>query len=97
MLNLLLPILRNGFANLEMRKTDAAISNFTKAHELEPGNTIPVKELMELYFNYRQYAKAVELAQLCKDCAKAERIIALSYFQQKELCKSRKSIACTYC
>lgn len=84
--------IENGFANLEMRKTDAAIGNFTKAHELEPGNTIPVKELMELYFNYRQYAKAVELAQLCKDCAKAERIIALSYFQQEDYAKAEKAL-----
>jgi len=45
-----------------MRKTDAAITNFTKANELEPGNNVAVNGLMNLYFNYRQYNKAVEYA-----------------------------------
>ena len=84
--------IENGYTNLEMRKTDAAITNFTKARELEPGNTIPVKELMELYFNYRQYAKAVELAQLCTNCANAEKIIAISYFQQEDYAKAEKAL-----
>jgi len=82
----------NGYANLEMRKTDAAISNFTKANELEPGNTAAINELMNLYFSYRQYNKAVEFAQKCKGCANAEKVIAISYFQQEDYGKAEKAL-----
>jgi tetratricopeptide (TPR) repeat protein len=84
--------IENGFTNLEMRKTDAAISNFTKANELEPANNMAINELMNLYFNYRQYAKAVEYAQKCKDCANAEKVIAISYFQQEDYNKAEKAL-----
>jgi len=82
----------NGLVNIEMRKTDAAISNFTKANELEPGNNVAVNELMNLYFNYRQYNKAVEYAQKCKDCPNAEKVIAISYFQQEDYAKAEKAL-----
>ena len=82
----------NGYASLEMRKTDAAITNFAKAYELEPENEAVIKELMELYFSYRQYAKAIELAQLCKDCTNAGKIIAISYFQQEDFAKAEKAL-----
>jgi tetratricopeptide (TPR) repeat protein len=82
----------NGYANLEMRKTDAAIINFAKAHELEPAAEAPAKELMELYFSYRQYNKAVKMAQLCKTCTNAEKITALSYFQQEDYAKAEKAL-----
>jgi tetratricopeptide (TPR) repeat protein len=82
----------NGYANLEMRKTDAAITNFTKANELEPENKLAISELMNLYFNYRQYAKAVTYAQKCKDCANADKVIAISYFQQEDYAKAEKAL-----
>jgi len=85
--------IENGYVNLEMRRTDPAILNFTKAHELEPANAAAIKELMELYFSYRQYAKAVEMAQLCKDCDNAPKIIALSYFQQEDYARAEKALA----
>ena len=84
--------LENGYVNLEMRKTDAAMANFSKAHELEPQNTAATKELMELYFSYRQYPKAIDMAQQCKDCANAPKIIALSYFQQEDYAKAEKAL-----
>lgn len=84
--------IENGYAHLEMRKTDAAITNFTKANELEPANNIAINELMNLYFNYRQYAKAVEYAHKCKDCANAEKVIAVSYFQQEDYGKAEKTL-----
>lgn len=82
----------NGYANLEMRKTDAAITNFTKANELEPENNLAINELMNLYFSYRQYAKAVTYAQKCKDCANADKVIAISYFQQEDYAKAEKAL-----
>ncbi len=84
--------IENGYANLEMRKTDAAITNFTKANELEPENNAAINELMNLYFNYRQYAKAIVFAQKCKDCANAEKVIAISYFQQEDYAKAEKGL-----
>ena len=82
----------NGYADLEMRKTDAAIINFTRANELEPTNNTAINELMNLHFNYRQYPKAVEYAQKCKDCANAEKVIAMSYFQQEDYAKAEKAL-----
>jgi tetratricopeptide (TPR) repeat protein len=84
--------IENGFTNLEMRKMDAAIINFTKAHELEPANLIPVKELMHLHFAYRQYPKAVEMAQQCNTCDGAEKVIAMSYYQQEDYGRAEKAI-----
>jgi tetratricopeptide (TPR) repeat protein len=84
--------IENGYANLEMRKTDPAIINFTKAHELEPQNPAAIKELMDLYFSYRQYAKAIDMAQQCKDCPNAPKVIALSYFQQEDYAKAEKAL-----
>ena len=84
--------LENGYANLEMRKTDAAIINFTKANELEPENNMAINELMNLYFNYRQYNNAVAFAQKCTNCANAERVMALSYFQQEDYGKAEKAL-----
>jgi tetratricopeptide (TPR) repeat protein len=84
--------IENGYSNLEMRKTDAAIAHFTKANELEPANNAPINELMNLYFSYRQYAKAIEMAQKCTTCPSAEKITALSYYQQEDYGKAEKAL-----
>jgi len=84
--------IENGYSNLEMRKTDAAIGHFTKANELEPANNAPIRELMNLYFSYRQYAKAVEMAQKCSGCPNADKITALSYYQQEDYGKAEKAL-----
>jgi tetratricopeptide (TPR) repeat protein len=76
--------LENAYINLEMRKVDNALTNFNKVLELEPNNTAAVKELMEIYYNYRQYAKAKELANKCIGCLNAEKIIALCYYQEED-------------
>ena len=82
----------NGYVNLEMRKTDAAITHFTKANELEPENNAAINELMNLYFSYRQYPKAIAFAQKCNACDNAEKIIALSYFQTEDYGKAEKGL-----
>ena len=84
--------LQNGYINAAMYKNSAAIANFSKVRELEPGNMMAIKELMELYYNYRQFAKALELAQLCKDCANAQKITALIYYQQEDYAKAEKAL-----
>ena len=72
--------IENGFVNKEMRRTDAAKQNFTKALELDPQNETAIDELMELYFNYRQYQNAIDMAQKCKTCVDKEQDNCLVLF-----------------
>ncbi|MCY7292650.1 MAG: hypothetical protein LH615_10780, partial [Ferruginibacter sp.] len=57
--------IENGLANKEMRKTDQAKANFLKAYELQPTNNAVIKELTNLYYDYRQWDKAIEFASKC--------------------------------
>ena len=82
--------IESGYANNEMRKTDAAKADFTKALELDPQNETAVKELTNIYFNYRQYQNALDLAQKCKTCTDKDKIIALCYFKMEDYGKAEK-------
>jgi len=84
--------IENGYVNNEMRKTDAAMQNFTKANALDPENDAAIKELVELYFSYRQFEKAIDFAQKCKTCENKDRIIAMSYFQMEDYGKAEKML-----
>ncbi|MEO6720514.1 MAG: tetratricopeptide repeat protein, partial [Ferruginibacter sp.] len=76
--------LQNGYTNLEMRKTDIAKAHFTKVIELDPSNKAAIKELTSLYYDYRQYQKAIEFALKCTDCENAEKIIAISNYHLED-------------
>jgi len=78
----------NGNVNLEMRKIDAALVNFSKAYQLQPTNNEVVKQLANLYFNNRQFEKAIDLAQKCNNCADADRILGMSYYNQEDYGKA---------
>jgi len=82
--------IESGYANNEMRKTDAAKADFTKAMELDAQNEIAVKELTNIYFNYRQFQNALDLAQKCKTCTNKDRIIAMCYFNMEDYGKAEK-------
>jgi tetratricopeptide (TPR) repeat protein len=82
--------IENGNVNNEMRKTDAAKASFTKALELDPQNEVVIKELANIYFNYRQYQQALDLAQKCKTCANKDRIIAMCYYNMEDYGKAEK-------
>ena len=82
----------NGYANLSMRKTDAAKEHFTKLYELDPGSKAAITELTELYFSYHQYQKAIEFAGKCTGCANAERIIAMSSYRQEDYATAVKGL-----
>jgi tetratricopeptide (TPR) repeat protein len=88
--------LQTGYVNMAMYKNSQAIANFSKARELDPQNATAIKELTELYYNYRQYPKAIELAQQCKTCSNAEKIIALSYYQQEDYAKAEKALLAVF-
>jgi tetratricopeptide (TPR) repeat protein len=74
----------DAYANNLMRRTDAAKANFTKVLELDPQNEIAIKELTDIYFNYRQFQNALDMAQKCKTCANKDRIIAMCYFNLED-------------
>lgn len=80
--------IESGNVNLEMRKIDPALGNFTKAYELEPGNNEVIKQLSALYFNNRQFQKAIDLAQKCNSCPDADRIIGMSYYNLEDYGKA---------
>ena len=76
--------LENGYASLEMHRTDQAKAAFTKVNELDPSNKEAIKQLTDLFYSYRQYAKAIEYAQKCTGCDNANRIIGISLYQQED-------------
>ncbi|MEO6229356.1 MAG: tetratricopeptide repeat protein [Ferruginibacter sp.] len=76
--------LENGYVNLEMRKTNFALGHFTKVYEMDPSNIDAIKELTTLYYDYRQFQKAIEFATKCKGCENAEKIIAMSNYQLED-------------
>ena len=78
----------NGKANIEMSRIYEANQNFTKAYELQPSNNEVIKELANLYFNNRQYQKAIELAQKCAACENADRILGMSYYASEDYGKA---------
>jgi tetratricopeptide (TPR) repeat protein len=80
--------IENGKVNLEMRKVDAALGNFSKAYELQPANNEVIKELSSLYFNNRQFQKAIDLVQKCASCPDADRIMGISYYNLEDYGKS---------
>jgi tetratricopeptide (TPR) repeat protein len=82
--------IESGYANNEMRKTDAAKADFTKALDLDPQNETAIRELTNIYFNYRQYQNALDMAQKCKTCTNKDRIAAMCYYNMEDYGKAEK-------
>jgi tetratricopeptide (TPR) repeat protein len=82
--------IESGFVNNEMRKTDAAKADFTKALELDSQNETAIRELTDIYFNYRQYQNALDLAQKCKTCTQKDRITAMCYYHMEDYVKAER-------
>ncbi|MEO5782860.1 MAG: tetratricopeptide repeat protein [Ginsengibacter sp.] len=80
--------IENGRVNIEMRKIFVAQSNFEKAYQLQSDNQVTIQELASLYFNNRQFQKAIDLSQKCKSCPDAERIMAMSCYQIEDYVKA---------
>ncbi len=78
----------NGKANIEMSRIYEANQHFAKAYELQPGNPEVIKQLANLYFNNRQFQKAIDLAQKCSDCDNADRILGMSYYHTEDYGKA---------
>jgi tetratricopeptide (TPR) repeat protein len=85
--------LQNGLANLQMRKTDVAKGHFTKLYELDPSSQVAIRELANLYYDYRQFQKAIEFANKCGSCENAERIIAMSSYHLEDYAAAVKGLS----
>jgi tetratricopeptide (TPR) repeat protein len=85
-------LMENAAVNLEMRRTDQAISSYTKVLEIEPNNNTAAAALMEMYYNYRLYAKAAAIAEKCSKTPVAEKIIAMCAYQQEDYGKAIKGL-----
>ncbi len=84
--------LQNANANLEMRRTDIAKKHFIKVHELQPANQEVTRQLMELYFNYRQYDQAIAFARMCQNCPGTSRVLGMSYYQQEDYARAETAL-----
>lgn len=73
-----------GFTNLAMKRTDHAKSCFNSVYVLDKSNKTAIRELMNLFYNYRQFAPAIEFAGKCKDCDNSQRIMGMSFYQQED-------------
>ncbi len=76
--------IESGYVNMEMRKTDKAMMQFNKVLELDPGNNVAQKELMEMYYSYRMFSKAREMAVKCSSCSNAEKIKAMCAYNDED-------------
>lgn len=74
----------------EMRRIYDAKLCYEKLLEIDPQHTIAIRELAQLYFDYRQYDKAIELAQKCSECSSKNRIIGMSYYQKEDYASAEK-------
>lgn len=85
-------LLENAYMHKKMRKTDQAKAYFIKVLEVDPGHVQARAELMQLYFDYRQFAKAIELAEKCTSCDNALRISGISYYQLENYARAEKDL-----
>ena len=84
----------SGLVNVEMRRTDAALSNFSKAYEIDPNNATALKQLMDITFNYHQWAKVIDYAAKCAACDEEEKNkkIAISYYHLEDYPKAERAL-----
>src|SRR5687767_1508595 len=80
--------IENGTVNLEMRKIDAAMGNFTKANLIEPANPLAIIESTSLYFNNLKFQKTNDKTQECKDNSWTKKNIAISNYHLEEYGKA---------
>lgn len=82
--------IKNGQANLEMSRVYEANQNFEKAYQLQPENNEVIKQLTQLYFNNRQYQKAIDLVQKCVGCENSDQIKGTGYYHLEDYGKAQE-------
>ncbi|HET7116233.1 MAG TPA: tetratricopeptide repeat protein [Hanamia sp.] len=82
--------IENGKVNLTMFRFGAATENYEKAYQLDPKNNDVIDALSTLYFNNRQFQKAIDLAQKCNNCDNTNRILGMSNYYLEDYAKAEK-------
>ena len=82
--------IKNGQVNLEMSRVYEASQNFEKAYQLQPENNEVIKELTQLYFNNRQYQKAIDLVEKRIGCENSDEIKGIGYYHLEDYGKARE-------
>jgi tetratricopeptide (TPR) repeat protein len=77
-------LLENAACCIEMHKPQKAKVCLEKALEIRPGDQKIVSALAQIYFDFRQFDKAVELASLIKNSPAAERILGIAFYYLEE-------------
>jgi tetratricopeptide (TPR) repeat protein len=90
--NLAEAYIENGNVNMEMRRVDASLGNFARAYELQPSNGDLIKKLAGLYFDNRQFQKAIDMSQKCNDCPEAFHIMGMSYYNLEDYGRAESSL-----
>ncbi|MEO8823858.1 MAG: tetratricopeptide repeat protein [Ginsengibacter sp.] len=80
----------NGEACLSMRMISKAQENFNKAYELDPNNMEVINHLTTLSFNNRQFQKAINFANQCKNCEMKSRVLGMCYYNLEDYGKAEK-------
>lgn len=84
--------IENALVNIEMKRPTMAILNFEKANNLDPKNELVIKNLAELYYNFKNYPLAIKFSKACKTCENSNRIIGLSLFAMEEYPEAEKML-----
>lgn len=74
----------------EMHVPDKAKTYYSKAFELDPTSDRVIKELANLYYDFRQWDKAIEFANKCVSCDNKNRIIGMSYHKKEDFVTAEK-------
>lgn len=73
-----------GEAYNEMRKLDKAMEAYSKVLALQPNNEKAIEALSNLHFCFKQFDKAIELANKCSTCANKEKLLGTSYYSKED-------------
>jgi tetratricopeptide (TPR) repeat protein len=74
----------------DMRVLDKARKYYIIANDLDPNNATVIKELANLYYDYRQWDKAIEFASKCNTCENGDRILGMSYYKKEDYVNAEK-------
>ncbi len=80
--------IQHALVNIQMRRKDIAKATLMKAYELDTTDVVVINQLAQLFFDYRQFKKAIQFAKKCPNSDASERIIAMSYYEEEDYGKS---------
>ncbi len=74
----------------EMHIPDKAKAYYIKAYELNPSNEKVISELLNLYYDFRQWDKAIEFAGKCANCFDKDKILGMCYYKKEDYVVAEK-------